>query len=199
MNRVKHFIFIAIIIISPVYIAAQQVSPIPVFEQEIRKGTSLKMRSSELERIKRDANKSTAGNSNLKSKIKFAEIKKDFEKIQKLQNSIIKAYTTGKKVNYSKISKSAESMTTNARRLGANLFRADSEKEIGDQKPQKKVRKDVRDLIIELDNSIGIFIANPIFKDINVVDLKSSRKAQADLIKIIGLSQNLSDLAAIMK
>jgi hypothetical protein len=199
MKKIKYIGFI-IIILLPVAIYSQGESPIPVFEKEIREGTSIRMRSTELERIKREANKVDTGESNIERKIKFSAIKKDFEAIQKIQDSIIKTYTTGKKINYSKIGEKAEAMTKNALRLDENLFGAKSDTTIKKQEewPDTK-QKSVKNLIIELDKMIGTFVANPMFKNIKIVDLKLSKNAQSDLMKIIDLSRNLSNLAAKMK
>jgi hypothetical protein len=193
MNKFKLFI-IAIFALLPVKIFAQ-VSPIPILEREIRENRSIKMRSTNLERVKRDANKIGSGDTNVKSKIKFAEIKDDFESIQKLQNEIIKAYTTGKKINYSRISKKSETMIKNALRLDVNLFGTNSGKSFVIKADKIKNQESVRTFIILLDRSIGKFVKSPIFKDTKIVDLKDSKNTQIELKKIIYLGQRLSILA----
>lgn len=197
MDKFKFWSF-AIILFSSVVVHAQQVSPIPVFEKKIRDGTSIKMRSTELERVKREAHKVNSKESGIEKKIRFNAIKKDFEAIQKLQGVIINTYIKGKKINYKKIAKSAEKMTIKAIRLNGNLFNIHTkslikEKNTPSSKPFRQ--KSVKGLIIKLDNSIGKFVNSPIFKDLQIVDLEASKNAQNDLNKIINLSQSLFRLA----
>ena len=116
-----------------------------------------------------------------------------------MQDSIIKAYTTGKTINYSKISSSATNITKNALRLDENLFGAKPEKKIENKKPESIKRKSVRDLIIELDNAIGNFVKSPIFQNIKIVDSKVSKEAQSELENILRLSNMLSNEAEKMK
>src|SRR5215217_6180668 len=96
--EMKQIIFLSfsLILIASSTVFAQFQSPVPVIESEIRDGSSIKMRSIELERVKRDSNKLNPKTTNKEQIIKFAKIKEDFEKIQKLQDEIIKAYSKGK-------------------------------------------------------------------------------------------------------
>ncbi len=199
MDKTK-FIGFIIVVVSPIAVIAQQVSPIPEFEKQIRNGTSIRMRSAELERIKREANKVYKDESVNERKIRFTAIREDFESIQKLQDSIIKAYTRSKKINYSKIAKSARSMSKNARRLDVNLFGKISEGLLEEKKLQKSIEFDqkiVPDLIVKLDNAIGKFVVSPIFQDLQTIDSEASKIAQTDLEKVINLSQKLFRSAEI--
>lgn len=165
--------------------------PAPIVESDLR-DNNIRMRSVELERIKREARKMRPRESTVAMEMRFAETKKHFEKIQKLQDSIVKAYTTGKTINYSKISKSALKITKNSLRLDENLFGAEPEKNGKDPETKTVERKSVRDLIIELDNSIGIFVKSPIFQNTKVVDSNISKEAQLELRKIMEVSIRLS-------
>ncbi len=198
IKRIKLFSFL-IVAVSAVCIRAQlPPPPIPKAEAEIR-DNSIKMRSYELERIKRDAAKPYSATTGKEREIKFAEIKKDFEEIQRLQDSIIKAYTHGRKINYERIGESAAKLRKDALRLDVNLFGTKPE-EAGDQKGKDAGKSgSVKDLIIELDRTLSEFIASPIFNNTKVVDSKASKKAQIELEKIIDLSQTLSDAANRMK
>lgn len=191
----KIYLFIFFLLITPLG-AMGQVSPplpVPVTESEIR-DDSLKMRSNELERIKRDSRKPLSKASAKEREIRFAKIKNDFEGIQKSQDQIIKAYTTGKKINFKKISRAAANLRKQALRLDKNLFGSEEE-----DKPSEKNRSKnpntIRNLIIELDRAIGNFVKSPIFNNKNVVELEESRKARRQLQKIIELSHALSKLA----
>ncbi|MBS1794842.1 MAG: hypothetical protein JSS81_13360 [Acidobacteria bacterium] len=153
------------------------------------------MRALQLERVKREANKKALPEPDQEQIVKLAEIKEDFEGIQKLENEIVKAYTTGKTINYGKIEDSAARISKKALRLDANLFGspADDRPEAG--KRDEKKKKGVRELIIELDGAIGNFVRSPIFSNGKLVDSKVSEKSQSDLRKIIKISEALSEEA----
>ena len=170
--------------------------------------TDIKTRSTDLERVERDANKtdtpannSTNDTSKAEDKLaaKYEEIKADFEQIQLSQDAVIKAYQTGGKIDYAQISKSAQEINKSAVRLNSNLFSTTTADEKNKEKKEEKKKgktekaetkpvKSVRDLIIELDNTIGSFAASPMFQNLRVVDPKVSEKAKLDLEKIIQLS-----------
>lgn len=183
----------------PVGLAAQIAPPppVPVTETEIR-DDSIKMRSAQLERIKRDAKKPLLRESAKEREIRFGKVKKDFENIQKLQDKIIRTYTTGKEINYARIVRLAADLNKDALRLHKNLFGAAA---AADKKTKEKERRsagrqeDVRSLIIDLDEAIGKFVGSPIFNNLKVVDLEESKKARLKLIRVIDLSRGLSAAA----
>jgi hypothetical protein len=172
-----------------------QVSPNPVINNEIKDNSSIRTRSIELEKVKRDAKKLRQPETSKETEIRFKEIKDDFEGIQKLQSSIVKTYTTGVKINYEKISELAFEMKKKAVRLDINFFNtiytANSDKKPKDKMP---IAKSVRDLIIELDKAIEVFVDNPIFKRATIVDSKLLEKSQKNLSEIIKLSEKLSQV-----
>ncbi len=170
--------------------------PAPIVESDLRDNT-IKMRSIDLERVKQDAWKVKPGESTKKREIKFGEIKKNFENIQKLQDRIVRVYTTGKTIDYPKISKSALKITKNAIRLDENLFGGNQEDTVEINDPVE--RKSVRDLIIDLDNGIGKFVKSPIFQNTKVVDSQISSETQLELRKIMKLSMMLSVVAGNME
>lgn len=198
----KKLVFFAVcfVVLSAENISAQRQipPPVPVVETEMRDG-SIRMRSNELERVKRDSYKLPPKEDGREQAMRFAMIKEDFEDIQKSQDSIIKAYTTGKKINFAKISDGAHDIKKNAHRLAVNLFNDDFEISASVSKNDSKNSKSVKDLIVELDNVLGIFVKNPIFQDVKTVDPASTEKAQADLRKISELSDELFKAASKMK
>lgn len=162
----------------------------------------IKMRSVELDRVKRDANKNNTDSFapiNSEIKAKFPQIKEDFESVQILQAAIIKAYTTGKTIDYALIQTSADGINKKAKRLDANLF--DSKLEKKDDKSKEKIvkPKSIRDLIVDLDNSIGSFVSSKIFGNIKTIDADVAIKTRTDLINILDLSDKLSKEANKMK
>jgi hypothetical protein len=173
--------------------------PTPVVNNEMRDNGSIRSREIEFERVKRDARKLRPRESTKEQEIKFAEIKQDFENIQKLQASIINAYTTGEKINYEKIGEAAAEMTKKGVRLNENLFDSKPEKTDKNIKVDNAKQKSVRNLIIELDKVIGIFVGSPIFKNTKLVDPENSEKSRLDLEKILKLSDALSRESKKMK
>lgn len=168
--------------------------PKPIIETEIREN-STKIRGIELERIKREAHKAGPDESDREREVRFRETKKRFESIQKSQSSVIKAYTTGKTINYSRINESANDMTRDGLWLDVNLFGAESA-EPGNLKEAEGLRRDdVRDLIIRLDKALGRFVQSPVFKPSTVLDKKMFQEAQQRLREVISLSRLLSAAA----
>jgi hypothetical protein len=168
---------------------------------------SIKNRSIELERIERDARKAdrkkqSQSDPAAASTAKFEEVKDDFENIQRLQSEIITAYTTGKQMEYAKISSAAGQITQRASRLETNLFPV-----IEDPKTKKKTKaapvadagpplpQDLKTLIVELDNTLAAFTGNAMFTNPQVVDTAENAKAHAALQSVIKLSAALKAAA----
>ncbi len=167
-----------------------QVSPNPVREAEVRDNNSIRMRSIQLERVKRGAGEIPARPPTKEELAAFAEIKDDFENIQKLQNVIVKSFAGGKKIYFSKIYDSAVKINKKAIRLDANLFGGKFDNKTKNR--FETTKKSVRQLIIELDAAIENFVNSPIFKESRLIDTKASEKSQSDLELIIKLSETLS-------
>lgn len=189
-----------IISISLVLIAAgfsnisAQVTPSGAGDTNLQ-DNNIKMRSVELDRVKRDADKSSASSFapiNSEIKAKFPQIKEDFESVQILQAAIIKAYTTGKTIDYGLIQNSAEGINKKAKRLDANLFASKVEKKADKSKEKVEKQESIKELIIGLDNAIGGFVSSKIFGNINVIDPEVAIKTRTDLINILDLSDKLS-------
>ncbi len=192
---------------------AQSNTPPPATGDVDLRDTDVKRRSVEMERIERDAKKGDRKTSQANKKAaedrlaaKFGEIKIDYEQMQLSQDAIVKAYQTGSKIDYAQISKSAQEINKSAARLNSNLFPA--EEKDGKKKEEKKKdksekqsgqAKSVRDLIVDLDNAIGVFVKSPIFQNLRVVDAEVSKKAERELEKIIELSALLTDEARKME
>lgn len=161
----------------------------------------IRLRSNELERIRRDAHKSDNSASLMNSEIdaKYPQIKEDFEGMQITQAAIIKAYTTGEKPDYKTIEASAQELKAKAKRLESNLFSSKMETDDKDSADKEKKTKSVRNLIVELDNAIGQFVSSTMFQNLRVVDPEVAKKAQSDLVLIMDLSDQLSKEADKMK
>ena len=176
-----------------------QITPPGAGDKDLR-DNGIRMRSVEIERIKREANKGGAQSSliNVEIESKFKQIKEDFEGIQISQAAIVKAYTTGAKIDYPLIETSAKDVHKRAKRLDRSIFVEDTEIE-GDKKEKEEKKITIRDMIVELDNMIGSFVSNQMFANLKVVDQTVAKGAKADLNKIIKLSEKLSQESGKMK
>ncbi|HEY8562398.1 MAG TPA: hypothetical protein VIL74_18620 [Pyrinomonadaceae bacterium] len=172
--------------------SAQFVSPVPVIEKEIRDNSSVKLRSIELERVKRDARKPQSEKLGPAEVNNFLEIKADFEKIQILEGGIVAAYKTGKQIQFNKIAAFSAELNQSALRLKRNLFSIPIKDEknaaIESESKSKSRASDLKGLIVELDASIGAFVNNPIFRSPKKARLKEKERAVTDLERVIELS-----------
>ncbi len=198
--RETAFVVICLLLILPGWVNAQNVPPppAPVAESDLR-DNSIKMRLIEIERFKRDATKPRPAESTTDREIRSAKTKENFEEIQKLQDAIIEAYTTGKSIDYARISRSASDIGNRGSWLNKNLFGANPDNPDADREKETYAQKSVRDLIIELDNAIGRFVQSPIFQEVRVVDLEVSEAARLELRNIVRLSNMLSVKAVKLK
>ena len=152
---------------------------------------NIKLRSVELERVKREAEKAAMLRRDNGTELNFSIVKKDFEGIQKEQMRIIDAYTKGKKIDYKKISKSAAKITEMAIRLRANVFEPDDGDKKSDEGKDNEnpfAGKTVRDLIIALDNAIGEVVTSPMWQKLAVVDPGVAGPVDKSLVKVIDTS-----------
>jgi len=168
--------------------------PAPVVEKEVQ-ANSERMRAIEMERFKRESQKPGSDADAISRENRFRETKRRFEHIQKLQQSIVRAYTTGREIDYAKIVGSASDMTEDALWLDRNLFgSAENDKDRPAWKTSP-VRRDVRDLIIRLDEAIGKFVGSKFFRKSTVVDRELYEQAQTRLRTVMLLSSRLSAAA----
>ncbi|NOT47276.1 MAG: hypothetical protein HOP17_05945 [Acidobacteria bacterium] len=156
---------------------------------------NIRLRSVELERIKREAAKQDPGKVfgiNSKIETKFPEIKEDYEGIQVSQEAIVKAYTMAKTIDYKLIASAAREINKDGKRLDSNLFSTRFEVE-EDKASEKEGRKkpDLKQLIVELDNAIGNFVASKLFQNLKVVDAETAKKTRIDLLHVIHASEAL--------
>lgn len=164
----------------------------------------IRLRSIELERIKREAAKSDPnayGAINPKIEAKFSQIKEDFESIQISEAAIIKAYKMSKEIDYKLISSSANDINKKSKRLDTNLFlyKVEPDETVKTVKKEDKKALDIKDLIINLDKAMGEFVTSKIFLDHKTIDAAVAKKARMDLANILKASEMLAKEAGKMK
>lgn len=191
MKRILLLVVCVFVTGSYSFVAGQE--PPSIADNATPVDNNIKQRSIELERVKRDAEKTATLRRENGTELKFSLIKDDFEGIQKEQMLIIKAYTTGESIDYETISKSSDKITEMAVRLRANVF-IDEESGKTD-KPQDEENpytgQSVRNLIVELDNAIGEVVTNPMWQNLKVVNTEISQAVEANLVKVINASSAL--------
>ncbi len=196
----KSFLSILVMLATSVFLNVYpQVTPPGAGDKDLR-DNNIRMRSVEIERVKREAAKGNSPlflliNSDIESK--YPQIKEDFESIQISQTAIIKAYTTGEKIDYTIIESSAEVINRNAKRLDSNLFASKMEKK--ENKSKQKEAINIKNLIVELDNAIGSFVSSKMFLDLKVIDPETAKKTRVDLASIMELADKLSKEAKVKK
>ena len=202
-NEMKNFIvsiFFIFTVCAFSNVFAQRETPAGAGDKNLG-DNGIKMRSVEIERVKREAAKAEGSYepNNTEIQSKFPQIKEDFENIQISEAAIIKAYTTGKTIDYSLIETSAQGINKNAHRLDANLFAKTIAKKEGKPKEKEEKTKTVKILIVELDKAISEFVSSKIFGNLNVVDPEVAIKTRTDLVSIMELSEKLSKEASKLK
>lgn len=147
----------------------------------------IKNRSIDMERTKREANKRTVSES---FTLKFPEIKEDFERIQKINDDLLRLTVAETPANYPTVLKFVSEINRRAVRLRSNLFPAEPErkKEAKNKQPMSDESPDVKTLLAALDESINSFVHSSLFQNKNIVNTADSLKAQKDLETVIKLS-----------
>ena len=157
---------------------------------------NIKLRSVELERIKREAEKSAVIRQENGTELNFSIIKEDFEGIQKSQRKIVLAYTMGDDIDHKAINSASNEITEMAVRLKGNVFAPETEESKSEGAPvEKKANpfrgESLRNLIVLLDNAIGKVVTNPMWQKLAVIDPEVSRQVEAELTKVVELSSAL--------
>lgn len=164
--------------------------PRPIIEAEMEEG-AIKRRELELERIKRDARKPVFGSKEIGRRIRFAETKRRFERLQKRQDGIVRAYSRGKRIDYGKIRKLAGKIARDAVWLRKELFGVEDETGIEKSPEVSGTPLEVRGLIIQLDAAIGEFVKSPVFEPSNVVEKEDYKSTGKTLQRALELSLRL--------
>ena len=140
-----------------------------------------------LNRMKNDAKRAGERRRNL-----FPQINEDFQRIQVIHNEMVRMLQPDKGLNYDRLMDLTGDMKKRGERLRENLSLPEPEKtgaqpthaETIDDAHLKKTIADLHDVVVS-------FVANPIFKNLGVVDAKVVDAATKDLNNIIDLSDEI--------
>lgn len=140
-----------------------------------------------INRMKNDAKAAVERRRNL-----FPLINDDFQRIQVIHNEMVRMLQAEKGLNYDRLVDLTGDMKKRGERLRENLSLPEPDKteaphshaEAIDETHVKKTIADLHDVIVN-------FVANPIFKNLGVVDAKVVDAAREDLEGIINLSDEI--------
>lgn len=200
MKRSIAVVYLAFLAFASFDVSAQRQTPAGAGDKNLA-DRGIKERSIDLERTKRDAAKPDREKEAPPpaDAAKFEQIKEDFENIQRLQDEILKTYTTGKQIEAKKIAANAEEIKKRAIRLEANLFPIyENTKNAKKSKEAQEIEiglpplpQGLKSLIVEQDNTLARFISNPMFAKPAIANVNDQATARSDLQKLIRLSAEL--------
>ena len=147
-----------------------------------------------INRMKNDAKAVNEKRRNL-----FPQINDDFQRIQVIHNEMVRMLNPDKGFDYDRLAELSEDMRKRGNRLRTNLALREPEKgqtqrthsETIDDNHLKENIADLHDLIVS-------FVANPIFKNLGVVDSKEIDSATDNLNNIIDLSEEIKKDSKIL-
>jgi len=126
----------------------------------------------------------------------YAEVARDFEQLQLVNNSLSGAAQGGAALDFDVIKKHSGEVRKRAARLRSCLALP----EVKEQEAQLKVLEAqtpeaMKSAVASLNALVYAFAWNPVFHQMNVVDLEHSTKAARDLVGIIVLSERINKSA----
>lgn len=144
--------------------------------------------------IKNDAKAATERRRNL-----FPQINEDFQRIQVIHNEIVRMLQPDKGLNYDRLADLTNDMKKRSERLRENLALPQPEKTAtSPTQPETIDEARIKKSIADLHDVIVSFVANPIFKNLGVVDAKVIDAAGENLDDIIGLSEEIKREAKLL-
>jgi hypothetical protein len=147
-----------------------------------------------INRMKNDARATNERRRNL-----FPQINEDFQRIQVIHNEIARMVQPEKVLNYGRLVELTEDMKKRSSRLRENLALPEPEGNQSQRTHDEPIgESDVKESIFALHDVIVSFVANPIFKNLGVVDAKVIDSASESLHDIISLSDEIKKEAKVL-
>ncbi|HEY9504314.1 MAG TPA: hypothetical protein VIR01_21935 [Pyrinomonadaceae bacterium] len=142
-----------------------------------------------INRMKNDARAVNERRQNL-----FPQINEDFQQIQIIHNEIVRMLKPDKSLDYERLMDLTGDMKKRSVRLRENLALPESDQSVA--QPTNDAPVDVEDNLMkksigELHDLIVSFVANPIFKNLGVVDANVIYAARVNLDNIISMSDQI--------
>jgi hypothetical protein len=130
------------------------------------------------------------------SKETTKQVNEDFARIQSINAEVMHDYATGIAPDYKHISEVMAEISKRAMRLNANLLLPSSDGEVNDRASHvTSDKRRARSPLLDLNELICGFVTNPIFKNLNTIDVELGRQAKRNLQSIIDLSDRISKSA----
>jgi hypothetical protein len=140
-----------------------------------------------INRMKNDARAVNERRRNL-----FPQINEDFQQIQIIHNEIVRMLKPDKKLDYERLTDLTGDMKKRSVRLRENLALPDSDQSVAQPANDAPVDEELMTKSIgELHDLIVSFVANPIFKNLGVVDANVIYAARVNLDNIISMSDQI--------
>ena len=140
-----------------------------------------------LNRMKNDAKAASERRRNL-----FPQINEDFQGLQVIHNEIVRMLQPAKSLNYDHLADLTGDMKKRGARLRENLALPEPDKTHAQPAPSETVDDaHIKKTIAELHDVVVSFVANPIFKNLGVVEPKTIDAATKDLNNLIDLSDQI--------
>ena len=129
----------------------------------------------------------------------FPQINEDFQRIQVIHNEIVRMLQPDKGLNYDRLADLTNDMKKRSARLRENLALPQPEKtNTPPTEPETIDEAHIKKTIADLHDVIVSFVANPIFKNLGVVDAKVVDGAGENLDDIIDLSEEIKREAKLL-
>ena len=147
-----------------------------------------------INRMKNDAKATNERRRNL-----FPQIDEDFRRIQVIHNELARMIQPDKVLNYARLAELTDDMKKRSSRLRENLALPEPEETQSQHTHNEPVAEsDVEEHIFVLHDVVVRFVANPIFKNLGVVDAKVIESASKDLHDINRISEEIKREAKIL-
>jgi hypothetical protein len=129
----------------------------------------------------------------------YEQLKEDFEQLQVINNSLSTMVDSRSALDYEQIRKDAAEVNKRAARLKANLSLPEPAKGEKLKKEQGEFSPEgLKWALKALNSLVKSFVENPVFQQLNVIDVESSKRASRDLDGIIKLSEQIYKRAEVL-
>jgi len=140
-----------------------------------------------LNRMKNDAKAASERRRSL-----FPQINEDFQQLQVIHNEIVRMLQPDKSINYDRLADLTGDMKKRSARLRENLSLPEPDKTHAEPAhPETIDEAHIKKTIADLHDVVVSFVANPIFRNIAVVEPKTIDAATKDLNNLMDLSDEL--------
>lgn len=120
------------------------------------------------------------------------QIEQDFGRILLLHNQIVRAISSGQKLDYDFVAKAAEEIKKRASRLQSTLaLREPPSQQENPEKPTVLEPSQLRASLLTLCKKIKSFVTNPVIETPGIVNVEQLGKARNDLEAIIKLGEQI--------